>query len=439
MSTVCVHGLGYIGLPTAAVLADNGHEVFGYDTDQGVRDRVRNADVRIDEPGLDELLERAVESGRLTATDEIPEAQYHIICVPTPFDEETRRPGLEYVNASAEAIAPLLREGDTVILESTVPPGTTETHVRPALEASGLEAGVDFGLAHCPETVLPGNILVELRENDRIVGGIGPDSTAAAVELYDSFVAAAIRTTQDPTTAEFVKLIQNTFRDVNIALANETARIAHDYDIDTREAIDLANGHPRVDLLSPGPGVGGHCLPIDPWFLGVGSDSMDLIPTARKVNDGMSEFVVDLVRDLVGDLDGTKIAVLGAAYKGNVDDTRKSPGVAFARELRRGSEVPPPATDGGSPNGPIVAVHDPHVDDASIELTDTGAASIELVDLETATTDADAVVITTDHDEFAELDPRTLRDRMSTPNVVDTKGILQLQRWRDAGFSTRRI
>lgn len=429
MSTVCVHGLGYIGLPTAAVLADSGHEVYGYDTDQEVRDRIRNGEVGLDEPGLDGLLARAVESGRLVAANEVTEAEYHVVCVPTPFDEETCRPRLEYVIAAAEAIAPVLRVGDTVILESTVPPGTTETHVRPVLEETGLEAGNDFGLAHCPETVLPGNILTELRENDRIVGGIGPESTDAAVELYDSFVDATIRTTQDPTTAEFVKLIQNTFRDVNIALANETARIAHDYDIDAREAIDLANGHPRVDLLSPGPGVGGHCLPIDPWFLGVGSDSMDLIPTAREVNDGMSEYIVELLAELLGDLTGTKIAVLGAAYKGNVDDARNSPGLALVEELQRQSASLSPATDGGNPDAPRVSVHDPHVEDASIELED----------LKTATTGADAIVITTDHDEFKDLDPCALRDQMSAPNVVDTKGMLRLRRWRDAGFSARRI
>jgi UDP-N-acetyl-D-mannosaminuronic acid dehydrogenase len=301
--------------------------------------------------------------------------------------------------------------------------------VQPVLEETGLEAGTDFGLAHCPETVLPGNILTELRENNRVVGGIGSKSTEAAVELYDSFVDGEIRTTPDPTTAEFVKLIQNTFRDVNIALANETARIAHDYDIDSREVIDLANEHPRVELLTPGPGVGGHCLPIDPWFLGVGSDSMELIPTARRVNDGMSEFVVGLIRGLLGDLDGAKIAVLGAAYKQNVDDARKSPGLALARELRGGSEVPLPASDGGNPSGPRVVVHDPHVEDPSIELTD----------FDTAVSGADVLVFTTDHDEFKDLDPRALRERMSAANVVDTKQMLQLRRWRDAGFATRRI
>ena len=429
MSTVCVHGLGYIGLPTAAMLATNGYEVFGYDTDATVLESVRDADVGLGEPGLEELLSLAVEAEKLIPVDDVTEAEYHVVCVPTPFDEETRRPGLEYVDAAAEGIAPVLREGDTVILESTVPPGTTEARLGPVLERTGLVAGRDFGLAHCPETVLPGNMLEELRTNERIVGGVDRNSTEAAVALYDSFVDARIRTTNNPTTAEFVKLIQNTFRDANIALANETARIAHDYGVDSREAIDLANAHPRVDMLTPGPGVGGHCLPVDPWFLGVGSDSLELIPAARAVNDGMSEFVVELLRELLGDLDDTRIAVLGAAYKGNVDDTRKSPGLALARTLRKGPGIASPATDGGSPGTPTVIVHDPHVDDPSLELES----------LDAATTNADAVVITTDHDAFAGLDPHTLGERMAARNVVDTKGVLRLQQWRDAGFSTRRV
>lgn len=429
MTTVCVHGLGYIGLPTAAMLATNGYEVFGYDTDETVREAVRDADVRLDEPGLAELLSLAVDADALTAVDRVTEATYHVVCVPTPFDAERRRPELEYVDAAAESIAGVLREGDTVIIESTVPPGTTEARVGPVLERTGLVAGRDFGLAHCPETVLPGNVIEELRTNERIVGGVGSDSTAAAVALYDSFVDARIHTTTDPTTAEFVKLVQNTFRDVNVALANETARIAHDYGVDSREAIGLANAHPRVDLLAPGPGVGGHCLPVDPWFLGVGSDSLELIPSARAVNDGMTGFVVELLEELLDGLTGARIAVLGAAYKGNVDDARNSPGVALARTLRRGSAVVSPATDGGSPGTPTVVVHDPHVDDAPIELEG----------LDAATANADAVVITTDHDAFDGLDPHALGERMAARNVVDTKGVLELQEWRDAGFSTRRV
>ncbi len=429
MSTVCVHGLGYIGLPTAAMLANYDHDVYGYDTDADVTAGLRDGEIHVEEPGLRAFVTQALESGRLEVVDEVTHAKYHVICVPTPFDEVDRRAELEYVNAAGRAIRPILRDGDTVILESTVPPGTTETHLQPILEESGLRAGHDFALAHCPETVLPGNIITELTENDRIVGGVNAVSTESAVRLYESFVDGDIRTTSDPTTAEFVKLIQNTFRDTNIALANEIARLAYDYGIDSREAIEMANTHPRVDLLRPGPGVGGHCLPIDPWFLGEDSEELELISTARNVNDGMATFVVELLRELVSDLDGTRVAVFGAAYKGNVGDTRMSPGLALARELRHGREQPKPATDGGQQRMIDVAVHDPHVEDPTLDLS----SDIDAV------TDAHAIVITTDHDEFEELDPKRLAECMAEPNVVDTKGTLDVDEWRNAGFSVRRV
>ncbi len=429
MSTVCVHGLGYIGLPTAAMLANYEHDVYGYDADDGVTAGLRDGEIHLEEPGLRAFVTQALESGRLEIVDEVTRAKYHVICVPTPFDEATRRAELEYVKAAGRAIRPVLRDGDTVILESTVPPGTTEKYLQPILEESGLRAGRDFALAHCPETVLPGNIITELKENDRVIGGVNGVSAESAVRLYESFVDGEIRTTADPTTAEFVKLIQNTFRDTNIALANELARLAHDYGIDSREAIDMANGHPRVDLLKPGPGVGGHCLPIDPWFLGDASDELDLIATAREVNDGMAAFVIDLLRELVPDLDGTRVAVFGAAYKGNVGDTRMSPGLALARELQHGCEQPKPATDGGRQESVDVVVHDPYVEDPTLDLSDATEA----------VTDAHALVIATDHDEFEKLDPERLAERMAEPNVVDAKGILNVDEWRKAGFSVRRV
>lgn len=430
MSSVCVHGLGYVGLPTAAMLATHGHDVYGYDTDPVLTRELRDGDVSLDEPGLEAFVARAVESGRLRIVDEVAAAAYHVICVPTPFDEDRRQANLDYVTAAGRTVGTVLREGDTVILESTVPPGTTEGHLKPVIESeSGLAAGRDFGLAHCPETVLPGDVIAELRENDRIVGGVDARSATAAVRLYESFVDGAIRSTEGPTTAEFVKLIQNTARDVEIALANEIARIAHDYGIDSREAIEMANAHPRVDILQPGPGVGGHCLPIDPWFLGADSDALDLVPTARAVNDGMIEFVVDLLEELLSDLDEKRVAVFGAAYKGNVDDTRMSPGLELVRELQHGQKPSAPATDGGTLDTPGVAIHDPHVRDPTLRL----------LDVEEAATDAHAIVIATDHDEFAELDPDRLRELMADPNVVDTRAILDLERWRNAGFEARRV
>jgi len=276
--------------------------------------------------------------------------------------------------------------------------------------------------------VLPGDIIAELQANTRVVGGIDDSSVESAVDLYESFVDGEIRETRDPTVAEFVKLVQNTSRDVNIALANEIARLAYDYGIDSREAIELANDHPRVDILRPGPGVGGHCLPIDPWFLGADSDELDLISTARNVNDGMVEFVIELLEAELTAFDDAKVAVLGVAYKGNVSDTRMSPGLRLARTLTS-QERTPLAADGGSGVCREIALQDPHVTDPTLDLTD----------LESATEDADAIVLATDHDEYEQLDPGQLRERMANTVVIDTKAILDSDEWRSAGFTLRRV
>jgi UDP-N-acetyl-D-mannosaminuronic acid dehydrogenase len=432
MSTIYVHGLGYIGLPTAAMFANYGHDVTGYDTDEAIIDGLEDGYVHVEEPGLRAFVTQALESGNLTVSNDVGEAKNHIIAVPTPFDDEAKEPGLEYVEAAGEAIAPHLRTGDTVILESTVPPGTTVETLQPALEQSGLDAGADFALVHCPETVLPGNIITELKQNDRIIGGVNGVSTEAAVRLYKSFVEGEIYTTENATTAEFVKLIQNTYRDVNIALANELALIGEDYDIDSREAIEMANTHPRVEIHQPGPGVGGHCLPIDPWFLGHGSDQLDLISTARAINDGMSGHVIDLLRDELETLDGQQIALLGVAYKGNVGDTRQSPALDLAAELQQAVKQPAATADGAVPSGDAaidIGLHDPHVDDQILDL----------VGFDEAVAGADAVVITTDHDEFTELDPSRIRELMAGDLIVDTKGLLSKREWRPEGFSLRRI
>lgn len=435
MSTICIHGLGYIGLPTAAMFANYGHDVIGYDTSDEIVTQLENGDVHFDEPGLRAFVTQALESENLQISDEIVPAKYHAICVPTPFDEEDKAADLRYVRAAGESVAPHLRTGDTVILESTVPPGTTVEVLQPMLEESGLNAGLDFALVHCPETVLPGNIITELRQNDRIIGGVNGVSTEAAVRLYDSFVEGDIRTTANATTAEFVKLIQNTFRDANIALANEIAKLAHDYGINSREAIELANRHPRVEIHQPGPGVGGHCLPIDPWFLGQNSDQLDLIAHAREVNDGMVDYVIDILEQELGGLDGKRIAILGVAYKGNVGDTRMSPGLMLARRLQRRTantnESDVVAMDGGSEAhvSPDVRLHDPHVDDQTIDLQS----------LTDAVDGADAVVITTDHDEYTELTPETIMNENSDRLVMDTKAVLNEETWRESNHTFYRL
>ena len=451
MSEIFVHGLGYIGLPTAAMFANYGHSVVGYDTDEAVIEGLEDRELPMDEPGLRAFVTQAFESGNLDVTSTVETAKYHIVCVPTPFDADAKRADLNYVRAAGEAIRPHLRVGDTVILESTVPPGTTEDVLRPVLESDGLRAGDEFSLVHCPETVLPGNIITEMRQNARIVGGVNGVSTAAAVRLYESFVEGEIRTTSDATTAEFVKLVQNTFRDTNIALANEIAKLTRDYDIDSREAIRLANRHPRVNVHDPGPGVGGHCLPIDPWFLGQRSDELDLIARARQVNDGMAEYVAGILDEELGGLSGTKVAILGVAYKGNVGDARQSPGLRLARELgevgdgEREPAMETPATDGGGgtereggtgendpeprSNAVRVAVHDPHVENPAVRL-DSLADAVD---------GADALVVTTDHDEFESLDAQAVAGEMAGNLIIDTKAILDADDWAAVGIEVQQI
>ncbi|WP_137287833.1 nucleotide sugar dehydrogenase [Halorussus salinisoli] len=416
MTTVCVHGLGYIGLPTAAVLADADNEVVGYDTDAAVRETVRSGDSHIEEPELADLVGDVRADGSLDVADEVPAADYHLVCVPTPFDQSAREADLRYVRAAAEGIGERLRPGDGVILESTVPPGTTTGPFLETLEAaSGLDAGDDFSLAHCPETVLPGQMLAELRENDRIVGGVDDLSAESAQRLYETVVEGEVAIAPDPTTAEFVKLVQNTHRDVNVALANEVAKVADDYGVDSRAAIEAANRHPRVDLLSPGPGVGGHCLPVDPWFLGHDSDRLDLVERARAVNDGMPGYVADKLAESLGSLDDRRIAILGVAYKGNVDDTRGSPGLALADELQsRDAEV---------------AIQDPHVTDSTLRLES----------LVGATRNADAIVVTAAHDEYGSLGAGMVANRMADDVVVDACDVLDKQRWHKVGAAVETL
>ena len=421
MSRVCIHGLGYIGLPTAAMLANAGHEVVGFDVDDAVLDRIERRDLQFDEPTLQSFVSEALESGDLVLSDEPAPADYHLVCVPTPLDDSGERADLSAVEAASDAVADRLMAGDTVVVESTVPPGTTAETVRPILERDGLRAGEDFRLAYSPETVLPGNVVRELRENDRIVGGVSDGATRSAVDLYDSFVEGTVYRT-DATTAEFAKLAQNTYRDVNIALANEFAKLAREHGVDSREAIRLGNTHPRVNVHRPGPGVGGHCVPVDPWFLAGDSEAAGLIERARAVNDGMVEYVVELLRAHLGDLADRRVAVLGVAYKGNVADVRQSPTIRLADSLSE--------TDAD------VRFHDSHVRAAR---TGGDEPPVELDSLADATTNADAIVIMTDHDEYESLDPARLADRMATPVVVDAKSVVDRDTWSANGFDVSQV
>jgi len=417
---LCVHGLGYVGLATASLFANNGHEVVGYDTDPSVIETLQNGEVDLSEADLEGYVRDALATN-LTVSEVVVEADCHVICVPTPYDNG---PELTYVEQAATAIGNVLRPGDTVVVESTVPPGTTAGLVTESLEASGPVAGEDFALAYTPETILPGNTVPELRNNDRIVGGIDNRSAELVCDLYGSVTSGQIHCAPDATTAEFIKLSQNAFRDVNIAYANELARIAGEYGIDVRNAIDLANTHPRVDILNPGPGVGGHCLPVDPLFLSNGSERARLIETAREVNDEMAAHVVDQLREELGPLAGRRVAVLGIAYKGNVSESRNSPGLAVAHALKPAELDSRQIADGGS-NAVDVRLSDPHVEEPLLDLHPT----------DQALAGADAAIITAGHDEFRELDPSRVSGLLKTDVIFDAVDVLDSDTWRDHGFS----
>ena len=407
LKKVCVLGLGYVGLPTACMLAVQGHRVIGVDVKPEVVQTISKGGIHIEEAGLKTMLQAATNSGNLVAKTEVEPADAFIIAVPTPLAPD-RRADTSYVERAARSIAPVLAAGNLVILESTTPPGTTVNLLCNTLSESGLEPGKDFHVAHSPERVLPGNIFSELVSNDRVIGGITPESAEAAKELYDSFVEGEILTT-DATTAEMVKLVENTFRDVNIALANELAMIAAEHDVDIFEIIRLANRHARVNVHQPGPGVGGHCIPIDPWFVIEESAQADgLIRRSREVNDAMPARIAGLLEDLIGP-EG-KISVWGVTYKGNVDDTRETPAVPIVRELKK--------------RGYSLGIFDFHARDFDFELDS----------LESAVDGADSILLLADHKEFKYLDPHVVGQRMRRRMVIDTRNCLDPQKWKDAGF-----
>ena len=291
---ICVLGLGYIGLPTACTFANHGLKVIGVDINLQILDTLRSGGLHIQEPGLQDMVQKAIQSRRLLIQEMPEDADVFIIAVPTPFLED-KKADLSYVISATENITPFLRPGNLVILESTSPPRTTIDIVAPILESSGLKAGEDFHLVYSPERVLPGRILEELTHNARVIGGINRKSADAGYRLYSIFVKGEILLT-DATTAEMVKLMENTYRDVNIAIANEFSRLADHLRVDIWQAISIANKHPRVNILSPGPGVGGHCIGVDPWFLVEAAPEITpLIRTARQVNDAQPDFVIEII------------------------------------------------------------------------------------------------------------------------------------------------
>jgi len=407
---VCVVGLGYIGLPTACLFATHGCQVLGVDNDSRTVDKISRGELPFVEPGLGELLRQALDSDRLTVASQPQPVEAFVVAVPTPLDREARTADLRFVREAAGSIVAHLRPGATVILESTVPPGTSENLLLPILEGSGLKAGRDFWLAHCPERATPGNTLDEMVRNDRIIGGLDDESAEHARSLYASFVKGSFHLT-DLSTAEIVKLMENTYRDINIALANEFAMIAERGGANIWEAIDLANKHPRVSILRPGPGVGGHCLAIDPWFLAGNHPSSRIVELARGINDSMPEHVLGLVRGLVAGIEEPVVSVLGVAYKADVDDTRETPALAFIELAER--------------EGYRTMAHDPLVKDFARNL----------YSLEEAVRGSDCLVVMANHSRFKDIDPASISALMRTRNVVDTGNLLDHARWREAGFT----
>ena len=425
---ICVLGLGYIGLPTASTFATHGLKVVGVDINPHVIETLRNGDIHIHEPGLRAVVESALTSGQLTVSFEPEEADAFLIAVPTPFyeDKHGEYEGRQYrladmraVTAATEAILPYLRKDNLVILESTSPPRTTTDLVQPILERSGLKAGIDFHLCYSPERVLPGQILRELIENARVVGGITPQSAEMGCALYATFVKGEILAT-DATTAEMVKLMENTTRDVNIAIANEFARLAEKFGVDVWEAIRLANRHPRINILQPGPGVGGHCISVDPWFfVETAPELTPLIYHARQVNDRQPHFVVEKVKRALGSLRDKKIAALGLAYKPDVDDLRESPAVEIVHLLQK--------------EGAKVKAWEPFQPEANLPGIDMAAS------LDTAIQDSDMLLLLVKHTEFTSLDPVTVRSKSTARVVIDCVNGWDITLWKNAGFRVFRL
>ena len=429
---ICILGLGYIGLPTASMFAAQGLKVLGVDINPQVVETLRAGDIHIHEPGLREAVEAAVKSGRLTFMDTVAtiptEADAFIIAVPTPFQEDKfgeyngekyKLADMRAVISAAEAILPHLRRGNLVVLESTSPPRTTVDLIAPIFEKSGLKAGMDFHLVYSPERVLPGQIMRELVENARVIGGITPESAQAGCDLYATFVKGEIVKT-DATTAEMVKLMENTYRDINIAIANEFSRLAERFGVDVWEAIRLANRHPRVKILNPGPGVGGHCISVDPWFfVEKAPDLSQLILRARQMNDLQPGFVVETVEKALGGLKGRKIAVLGLAYKPDVDDLRESPAVEVVHLLTKA--------------GAAVKAFEPFKPDAALP----GVEAVPTLEL--AIQDADAVLLLVDHSQFRQLNPESLKGITPARVLVDTVNGWHGQDWIAASFKLFRL
>ncbi|MCH2486952.1 MAG: UDP-N-acetyl-D-mannosamine dehydrogenase [Erythrobacter sp.] len=409
--TVCVIGLGYIGLPTAAIIARAGCPVHGVDVTQSVVDTINRGEIHIEEVDLDGLVQAVVQRGMLRASTELAEADVFVVAVPTPFaNDGAHTPDTSYVMDATRKLARVLKKGDTVILESTSPVGTTEemrdaiAEERPDLALPGLCEGTpDVSIAYCPERVLPGRILEELTHNDRSIGGITPRCARKALAFYKRFVKGECVVT-DARSAEMTKLVENAFRDVNIAFANELSMIADRQGLDVWEVIRLANRHPRVNILQPGPGVGGHCIAVDPWFIVHGApEEAKLIRQARETNDAKMHHVLAQARALIAAHPETKIGCLGLAFKANIDDFRESPARFVAANLAREF-------------GERVCIVEPYAEALPSEFDGSGA---RLVDIDDALEECGVLIALVDHDVFKAI---PIEERAGAA-VYDTRGM----------------
>ena len=399
---VCVIGLGYIGLPSAALLASCGHTVIGVDLDESVVETINRGDIHIVEPDLDAYVRSAVTAERLKAYTQVQSADIFMICVPTPFHEggDIPQPNIDYVLAATKSIAPLLQPGNKVILESTSPVGTTGA-IAELLKAEGIETS-KLHIAYCPERVLPGKIMTELVQNDRVVGGLTPEAAKSVANFYRSFVSGEVLET-DAATAEMCKLTENSFRDVNIAFANELSMLCSKEGIDVWKLIQLANRHPRVNILQPGPGVGGHCIAVDPWFI-VSRDPKNarMIRSAREVNNAKTDWVIHQIESGIEDITKKNgkppvIACLGLAFKADIDDLRESPALQIALAMK-----------GAGHN--IIAV-EPNIKNHD---------EFDIVDLEAVLSHAELFVILVKHREF--LSPH-FKDKLREMPTLDFCGL----------------
>ncbi len=407
--TVSVVGLGYIGLPTAAVIASRGINVIGVDVSHHAVDTINAGNVHIVEPDLDMVVRSAVKAGNLKAVTKPEKAEAFMVAVPTPFKEDYQA-DLSYIEAAAKAIAPVLEKGNLVILESTSPVGATEelanwlAEARPDLtfpQTAGNEA--DINIAHCPERVLPGHVLRELVENDRVIGGMSEECSKKAVALYKNFVVGECLLT-NARTAEMAKLTENSFRDVNIAFANELSMICDKLDINVWELIKLANRHPRVNILNPGPGVGGHCIAVDPWFIvSSAPETAKLIRQAREVNDAKPHYVLKQITDAADQFKKPVIACLGIAFKADIDDLRESPALDITKMLAQNNEAE-------------VLVVEPNINELPEALA---ALGVKLVSIEEALERSNTLAVLVDHKEFKAIPAEQVARKV----VVDSRGI----------------